>query len=103
MLLNVQRHLLLLSADGLFLAHVCVGAVRRSEGFLPEPVHTVCMEKLFLRKHVHSSVVGGQGQLEWDSSHLFLQPICIAYSGCVKQWLKLEFCKTSWWSAIYCS
>lgn len=58
MLLHMQRHLCpgLLSV-GLFLAHLCAGAARRSEGFLLEPLHWVCVEKLFLPKCVPSEMV----------------------------------------------
>lgn len=66
MLLNMQRHFLLLSDGGLFLARVWVGAVRRGEGFLLEPVHTVCMEKSFSPVHSEMAASGRMGEGSWN-------------------------------------
>lgn len=48
---------MLFSDGGLFLACLCAGAVRRNEGFLLEPVHSVSVEKLFLLTSVLSEMV----------------------------------------------
>lgn len=63
-LLNMQRHLLLLSDGGLFLAHVCAGDVRRNEDFLLEPIHTVLYGQVIPAQCVHSemAVLGRMGK-----------------------------------------